>query len=228
MSKFNYDEDEVKGIKILPTMEEIIERNRHHEYTHHDLVKGLSDLAIQKYNKEDFSSLFDEVAIALLRQTLVTTAENNYYLREIEFYFYDKGTHEDSYAHENIRQQDFGEWYFHRFKNFEPFMKSNRNGVDITFGNKQRGIYGGALIRKIENAKTGELFIGINKVVRELIKNIPDQAVTQLALGNGQFAFDEKQLLHLKVGRSLFSSPIFKSPRHGLSFKNEAKANTFY
>ena len=229
MSRFIYDEEDVKGLKIIqPPMDKIIEQNNNSVYTHHDLVKGLSDLAIQKNKTGYLSKVFDQLAISLLRQTVIATPTNNFYLREIEFYFYDKESHADSYAHNNKRQLTFGEWYFHRFTNIEPFMKSNRNGIDITFGNEQKEIYGGVLIRKIENAATGELFIGINKVVKELIRNIGEKNVNQIALGSGQFAFDREGLMRLEKGNHLFSSPIFKSPRNGLTFRNEETANKFH
>ncbi len=209
-------------------MDKIIQRNNNSLYTHHDLVKGLSDLATRKNPSGDLSKVFDQLAISLLRQTVIATPENNFYLREIEFYFYDKDSHPDSYAHNHNRQLTFGEWYFHRFTDIEPFMKSNRNGIDITFGNEEKGIYGGVLIRKIENERTGELFTGINKVVKELIRNIGEKNVNQIALGSGQFAFDREGLMRLEKDNHLFSSPIFKSPRNGLTFRNEEIANKFH
>ena len=228
MSRFIYDDEDVQGLKIIQPMDRIIERNNNSEYTHHDLVKGLSDLSIQKYKSGDLSKVFDQLAISLLRQTVIATPENNFYLREIEFYFYDKDSHPDSYAHNHNRQLTFGEWYFHRFTDIDPFMKSNRNGIDITFGNEQKGIYGGVLIRKIENARTAELFTGINKVVKELIRNVGEKNVKQIAFGNGQFAFDRKQIMRLEKDNHLFSSPIFKSPRNGLTIKNEETADRFH
>ena len=228
MSKSINDDEDVKGLKIIQPMDKIIERNNQSVYTNHDLVKGLSDLAIQKYKTGDLSKVFDQLAVSLLRQTVIATPNNNFYLREIEFYFYDKDSHPDAYAHNNKRQLAFGEWYFHRFTEIDPFMKSNRNGIDITFGNEQKGIYGGVLIRKIENAATGELVVGINKVVKELIRNIGEENVNQLAHGSGQLAFDRDGLLRLEKGNHLFKSPIFKSPRNGLTFRNEETANKFH
>lgn len=228
MSRFIYDEEDVKGLKIIKPMDKIIERNYHHGYTNNDLVKGLTDLATQKYDKDSLSKLFDQIAITLLRQSVIVTPKNNFYLREIEIYFYDKDSHPDSYAHKNKRQLAFGEWYFHRFTDIQPFLKSNRNGIDITFGNEQKGIYGGILIRKIENSTTGKLIVGINKVVRELIDNIGQENVNNIALGNGQLAFDKEQILRIEKGNNNFSSSIYKTQRNGLTFKSEERANQFY
>ena len=70
--------------------------------------------------------------------------------------------------------------------------------------------------------------MGINKVARELIDNIGRENVNNIALGNGQLAFDKEQLLHLKVGNPNFSKAIFKTQRYGLTFKNEETANRYY
>lgn len=228
MSKFIYEEDDIQGLRIINPIEKIIERNDRSEYTNTELVKTLSDLATRKHKTDDLSKVFDQLAICLLRQTIIETTKESFYLREVEFYYFDKDSHPDSYAHNNKRQLTFGEWYFHRFTDIEPFMKSNRNGIDITFGNEQEGIYGGVLIRKIENAATGELFVGINKVVKELIRNVGEENVNQLAHGSGQFAFDRKHIMRLEKDNHLFSSPIFKSPRNGLTFRNEEQANKFH
>ena len=228
MRRCIYDEEDVKGLKIIQPMDKIIELINHHGYTTHDLVKGLSDLVTKQYEKDKVSKMFDEAACTLLRQSVIVTPKNNFNLREIEFYLYDEVLHPDSYAHKNKRQLEFGEWYFHRFKDIEPFLKSNRNGVDITFGNKEKGIYGGILIRKIENAETKELIVGINKVARELIYSIGRENVNNIALGKGQLAFDKEQLLYLKVGNPNFSKAIFKTQRYGLTFKNEETAKQYY
>ena len=226
MSRFIYDDDDVKGLKIIQPMDK--EQKDHNGYSNPDLAKGLSDLATQRYGIDNVSKVFDQLAVTLLRQTVIVTPKNNFNLREIEFYLYDKDLHPDTYAHKNKRQSEFGEWYFHRFTDIEPFLKSNRNGLDITFGNKEKGIYGGILIRKIENVQTKDLIVGINKVARELIENIGRENVNDIALGGGQSVFDKERKLHLKVGNPNFSKAIFKTQRYGLTFKNEETANRYY
>lgn len=226
MSRFMYDDEDVQGLKIIQPMDK--EQNDQRGYSNPDLAKTLGDLATQKYEHGDLSKVFDQLAITLLRQTVIVTPKNEFNLREVEFYLYDEVLHPDTYAHKNKRQSEFGEWYFHRFTDIEPFLKSNRNGVDITFGNKERKIYGGVLIRKIENVKTKELIVGINKVARELIENIGRENVNDIALGKGQFVFDKESKLYLRVGNPNFSKAIYKTQRYGLTFKNEEKANLYY
>jgi len=193
-----------------------------------DLQKMLNDIATKKVSQIDFEKAFDELAIVLLRQIKIVTPISHFHLKEIEIYFYDKENHPDPYTHKNKRQGEFGEWYFHRFTDIAAFLNSNRNGVDITFGNKATNLFGGILIRKIQNTETNELIVGINKVARELIKNIGDENTNEIALGLGQKVFDKDQILHLEVDGNNYSSPIYKTQRNGLSFKDDELAKKYF
>jgi len=188
----------------------------------------LNDIATKKVSQIDFEKAFDELAIVLLRQIKIVTPISHFHLKEIEIYFYDKENHPDPYTHKNKRQGEFGEWYFHRFTDIAAFLNSNRNGVDITFGNKATNLFGGILIRKIQNTETNELIVGINKVARELIKNIGDENTNEIALGLGQKVFDKDQILHLEVDGNNYSSPIYKTQRNGLSFKDDELAKKYF
>lgn len=193
-----------------------------------DLQKYLSQIANQPLSQIDYEKAFDEIADGLLRQIKIVTPKNHFHLREIEIYFYDKENHPDPYSHKNKRQAEFGEWYFHRYADIKPFLNSNRNGIDITFGNKSANIFGGILFRKIQNIETKELIVGINKVVRELIKNIGEENTNEIALGLGQKVFDKDQILHLEVDGNNYSSPIYKTQRNGLSFTDDELARKFF
>jgi len=76
--------------------------------------------------------------------------------------------------------------------------------------------------------KTQELIVGINKVARELIKNVGEENVNEIALGFGQKAFDNEQLLHLEVDGNNYSTPIFKTQRNGLTFKEDELARKYF
>ena len=209
-------------------MDNIIKANNNHEYTTHDLVKTLTDIYRKPQNKYSLGKLFDELAIGILRQSKIVTSNNQYYIREIEFYYYDENIHPDTYTHKNKRQAEFGEWYFHRFSTVESFLKTNRNGVDITFGNKKNNQFGGILIRKIEDSKTGELIEGINKVAKELIKSVGNEHLDSLAIGCGQKVFDKKSLLRLEVEGRNSKNAIYKVRRNGLSIKEGEVAKEYY
>lgn len=193
-----------------------------------DLTKILTDISTRKVGQENLQKVFDEIAICLLRQTKIVTPKDQFHLREIEIYFYDKENHPDPYTHKNKRQAELGEWYFHRFTDIATFLNSNRNGLDITFGNKAENIFGGILIRKIQNTETKELIVGINKVARKLIENVGEENINEIALGVGQKAFDKNQLLHLEVDGNNFSTPIFRTQRNGLTFKEDELAKKYF
>jgi hypothetical protein len=193
-----------------------------------DLIKLLSDLHTQQLFNKDLIKAFDEIAICLLRQTKIVTPKDQFYLREIEIYFFDKKNHSDPYTHKNKRQSEFGEWYFHRYTDINSYIKSNRNGVDITFGNKDAELFGGILIRKIQNIDSNELIIGINKVARCLIENVGENKMNDIALGNGSKVFDIKQPLHLEVAGNNYSSPIYKTQRNGLTFKEDEMSKKYF
>lgn len=193
-----------------------------------DLIKILTDISTRKVGQNNLQMAFDEIAVGLLRQTKIVTPKDHFHLREVEIYFFDKENHPDPYTHKNKRQAEFGEWYFHRFIDISTFVNSNRNGLDITFGNKAENIFGGILIRKIQNTQTKELIVGINKVARKLIENIGEENVNEIALGIGQKAFDKNQLLHLEVDGNNYSTPIYKTQRNGLSFKDDELAKKYF
>ncbi len=87
---------------------------------------------------------------------------------------------------------------------------------------------GGILIRKIQNTKTGDLIVGINKVARILIENVGEEFINDIALGFGQKAFDKEQPLHLEVDGNNYSAAIFKTQRNGLTFKENELAKKYY
>ena len=193
-----------------------------------DITKILTEITTRPVAKNDLQNLFDKISICLLRQTKIVTQKDHFHLREIEIYFYDKENHPDPYTHKNKRQAEFGEWYFHRFKDISTFLKSNRNGLDITFGNKAESIFGGILIRKIQNTGTKELIVGINKVARKLIENVGPENINEIAVGVGQKAFDKNQLLHLEGDGNNYSTPIFRTQRNGLTYKEDELAKKYF
>jgi len=112
------------------------------------------------------------------------------------------------------RQGDLGEWYFHRYKgNIESFLRSNRNGLDITFGDKPSGTYGGILIKVIQDVETRESTSGINKVVRKLIEKINHENVDWLATKVSKFVFNADSILHLRNQENINTKSIYKDIR---------------
>ena len=67
-----------------------------------DLEKLLSDIATNRIGPDELENVFDEISVALLRQTKLVAGQSEYTIKEIEFYFSGEYYyHFDSYAHSN-------------------------------------------------------------------------------------------------------------------------------
>lgn len=184
-----------------------------------DLQKLLSDISTNKIFIEQLEKVFDQISIALLRQTKLVAGKSEYVFKEIEFYFSGEYyNHIDSYAHSIQyktvkRQGEFGEWYFHRYNSADTYAKQKFRGLDLTFGNKEFKNFGGILIRQIQNIQTGHIINGIGNIVGEILKNINIDEFHKIATERGQFAFDKNCSLHLEVFGNSYDKPIHKSAR---------------
>lgn len=101
---------------------------------------------------------FSEIADILLFKSNIQTANGNYRILEIEFYFKNKN-HEDNVTIKRYKDEDAGMWWLHEW------------GVDLSFKcnlsnkNKCDKYYGGILIRSMmslnnDNQNEKELFFG--------------------------------------------------------------------
>jgi hypothetical protein len=157
---------------------------------------------LQNIESEQISNHFDQIAQYLFQDCQIYIGDAKYQLTEIEFYYYDAEKHPDSYAHKNDVQLDLGNWYFHG------------SGLDITFGNRSKKIYGGILIRGVKNLITNEYISGPINALRAMMRNF--QSVT------------EAYQMQLVEGEPIKISSIIKSSRIGLNPKRDQKAATNY
>lgn len=169
-------------------------------------------------HREDYQSDFDRVAKALLNHMELITKDNSYRIREIEFYYH-SDNHTDFYCHKNENQKKRNRLYFHRFKDPEKYQRLKQKGIDITIGDG-KSVYGGILIRVIENIKTNEILKGIGNLTNQIIKEIGGTFAIQDVYNSNKSIFDSSSLIYLK------SSPdnglkIFKKHRQGLNLKKE-------
>ncbi len=185
----------------------------------------LTNISTNQVQHKDISRAFDEVAIELLLHTKIIMPYGCFYLREIEFYFYNKNNYRDPYTHKHPLQRQFGKWYFHRFKSIDSFLNSNRNGIDITFGNEEVGTYGGILLRKIQYIDSNKFIVGINKIVRAFVEKIGKDSFNNLY---GQDVFDKNQPVYLEVEKNNSFSPVYKTQRKGLTIKDDENHKKFY
>ena len=199
-----------------------------------NLERILQSLSSNKIPVQDLEKTFDEIAVRLLRETKIVTPCDQFYFREIEFY-YRSPTHNDPYVHgykgcksTAAKQGNFGEWYFHRFKTIENFLKIYRNGVDITFGNNNENVYGGILIRKIQSIENKSSINGINKVARTIIEAVNDnKELENIATTFGNRVFDTNQRLRLDIEYNSSDLPIYKVSRFGLNVEKDKSKEYF-
>jgi len=180
---------------------------------------------IDHEKKEDYRKDFDKIAKVLLNQTKLIVNENSYLIREIEFYYY-CANHTDFYCHKNDRQLKYNRLYFHRFKDPGKYMRLKQKGLDLTIGNDS-SIYGGILIRAIENAKTNMIYTGIGNLTNQIISDIGGAFVIQEVYNEDKSNFDPSSLIHLEAS-SDNGLTIFKQQRQGLNLKKEDSENFYF
>ncbi|MEQ6119653.1 hypothetical protein [Reichenbachiella sp. MALMAid0571] len=182
-------------------------------------------LTINKHDtREGYQSDFDRIAKVLLNHFELTTKENSYRIREIEFYYYSV-IHKDFYCHKNERQLTNQKLYFHRFKDPEKYVRLKQKGIDITFGNEET-VYGGILIRSIENIKTSEIITGIGNLTNQIISDIDGTFSIVELYKSDKNIFDSSGFVYLKTCQNN-ELKIFKKHRQGLNLKKE-DSDKFY
>lgn len=153
----------------------------------------------------DAQSQFSEMAEKLLHHTLIKAGEDTYRLAEIEFYAFGEGKEdfEDDETHKHPRQLLNGVWYLHR-------KAPERTGLEITFGNSEQKIYGGVLIRAIQNTEDEKDYVyGPPAVVKTLMEKA---AVTKNQLES--LPVNRNTWLSLVENPTPFTDEIFACPRH--------------
>jgi hypothetical protein len=190
------------------------------------LQQLLGSLAHNQFQHTDLEQKFDEIAIELLRHTKLVAGSKEYFICEVEFYFFSRHyKHEDLSVHgnnkESHQQHKFGRWYFHhKFSEVEAFKKDKWKGLDITFGSKEHNNCGGILIRAIKRIDLNlELIDGPSKIVDAIFDSMGSNQFESLFNENPS-AFDCNSLLRLEAFINSNNGVIFKGPRIGLSSKN--------
>lgn len=104
---------------------------------------------------------FSALTYYLMNYLCLVVADQPYRIIELEIYYHDKDNHPDPYVHCSYEQLFAGKWYF------------NGAGLDITFGDYEKKIYGGILIRGIMKFGENPRYIsGPSNVLKEIFSNI--------------------------------------------------------
>ena len=158
------------------------------------------------FNFETLDDRFNAISHALMNYLCLSVANETYRITEIEIYYYDEVNHPDPYVHCADEQLNVGMWYF------------NGAGLDITFGDAEKRIYGGILIR------------GIMKFGSEYYINGPSNVLKEIFTNFGNILFDEGGFSLVELDQDAINriemEPI-RSSRIGLTKKNDDNENYF-
>lgn len=191
------------------------------------LYVNLANLIYDCQTSKQLEEGFYEVAKILLQQSKLKVSGRQYQFIDIEFYFYHESIHPDPYSHsfqyaKSVRnkQSVIGSWYFHRFTRVERYTHTRR-GLDLTYGNGEKGKYGGILIRGIKDMEDGRLIQGPSRVVGEImsvIENLVQLERVAFDMSAG-LAFNSNEAIHISLMESPLPLLIRSSERFGLSDK---------
>jgi hypothetical protein len=201
----------------------------------------------KEMNPKDYYPHFEKIADKILNHSALVLKKGDniklYRLVEIEFYCKHESLHNDNFAHQDEDQLGFMQWYFH--KQGKNYKGGTYKGLDIAFGKKDEKMYGGILIRTIQDASTMKFYEGSCNIVTEMFKFFGAKEVKDFVEANPHFSKtdifrqmdvdevkglkDEKdanaislvELTGEKTG--VWSSrPFYSSPRVGLTLKRPA------
>ncbi|TSA37659.1 MAG: hypothetical protein D4R64_05555 [Porphyromonadaceae bacterium] len=171
------------------------------------------DLIDRQTTFAKMESLADE----LMNNRILKAGNKQYRLTEIEFYLFHRELFPDPTTHCDKRQLTSDHWYFHRFPGSEILRPLNRIGMDLTCGNQAEKIYGGILIRAIQDIDGKEEYIYgpsvlVNKLWSEMI---PKPSKLEDLEEKDANTNSSLQLLPQKLP----GQKIFECPRVGLGKK---------
>ncbi len=113
------------------------------------------------YEFKTLDDKFSTLTHYLTNSLCLVVGKQPYKIIELEIYYHDKEKHPDPYVHCAEEQLFAGNWYF------------NGAGLDITFGNYEKKIYGGILIRGIMKLGQNPRYIsGPSNVLKEIFSNL--------------------------------------------------------
>lgn len=112
-------------------------------------------------NSDSLEETFLNYADFLMNNVSLDIAGNRYRITECEVYYHCPKTHPDPYVHKRPNQLEKGKWYF------------NDAGLDITFGEKEKGIFASYLIRGISPLDSMGIYVnGPLNVLREIFNQL--------------------------------------------------------
>ncbi len=190
-------------------------------------------------SQTDLKTYFANVADILLNETTINANKNILRIVEIEFYLNDNKNHQDPFIHGDVHQETPAKWYFHR-QNGKSYKAGTYKGLDITFGykNTKQHVYGGILIRTIQDIKSKKLIEGPCNVVDYILKVCKCKTIQDLVTATTTtttttapgdvFKTDSNSTLYLEPNSTLTKQDIITGPRVGLTLKVPSSAKEEY
>jgi 3-methyladenine DNA glycosylase Mpg len=140
---------------------------RNSERNQKNKIMKLKEL-LKQHPTENHEKWFDEITNELMNHNALCIGNNQYRIVECEIYYNNKTEkHSDPFIHGKPEQLKSGTIYFHGF------------GVDLTFGDAEKNIHGGILIRSVRNVEgenqytngpyrfVEELFCALGEIINE-------------------------------------------------------------
>lgn len=112
------------------------------------------------YEFKNLDEKFSALTHSLMNYLCLVVGNNAYRIVEAEIYYHDKKNHPDPYVHCAKEQLFAGNWYF------------NGAGIDIAFGDFEKDIHAGILIRGIKNIKENRYISGPSNVLKEVFSSL--------------------------------------------------------
>ena len=117
---------------------------------------------LNNMNGETVQETFSEIAKNLFNNFCIKCGEKTFYFAEIEFYYYDKDTHNQKWNRETYprTKKDAGDLFFHY------------SGCDICFDSDfEKGRFGGILIRSLYDKKEDKYITGPTVCANEILNS---------------------------------------------------------
>lgn len=194
-------------------------------------LANLADREVSSFSNEaEVQSWFAEIANKLLNESVLHINDVPHRFIEIEFY-YKGGVHMDHFTHGDEMQKTHGHWYFHR--QGKSFRNGTYKGLDFTIGNSK--VFGGVLIRAVENLTEGTLIEGPSLVVDHILNLNDVGSIDELVQGFSVNALMKSKQLYISdiassstsVAHKYSAEKVYTCPRVGLTLKkndnNQAK-----
>ncbi len=158
-------------------------------------------------SEEEVLEKAELIASELINNWKIKTKRGEHRFLALEFYLCIPNLIEDSAVHCRDEQLNSGTFYFHtksKFPNWSPPI-FNRHGVDITCGNREKGIYGGILLRHISGEKTQD---GSGRALRGIVRGDKGFETVKRGSSEAKWSEEEKDFFKRINNQSIFGNEI--------------------